>query len=246
MIHDLFHELGHAAVALTSCGSRTTSISLGEYQYCQHVPGVAVTFCVYPGWFYHSLYRNSMTSYWSEGNGYDYDICNEKLSAPMGGTFGLIFCWLSLFITVSLVWRLALKQEWSEATRAGALYIFQPLSLWTRAFRKGKFDWPLWFKMLLGFGAIVIQFDLINEVFYTYFPSRLIIWDYMKWGDGTTFWRAFGVSEETMLNVSYGVWAVLLVLYLTVFHIYLRYYKVLKSLKGTITPSQMEMISSKQ
>jgi hypothetical protein len=238
MIHDLFHELGHSAVALTSCGATTTSISLGEYSYCPHTPGVAVSFCVFPGWFYQSLFRRSQASYWAPFNGYDYQKCNLKLSSTMGGTFGLIFCWALLFLIVTPTWRFGFHRPLSESAIVGSTYVFTPLKYWLKICSKKNNEWPFAFKIILGLGAIVIQLDLINDFFYTYFPSRLIIWEYMSWGDGSTFWRASGVPEQTILNVSYLVWVLLFISYIAVFYSFYRFYANLKELKRVFDESQ--------
>ncbi|KAJ3402913.1 hypothetical protein HDV05_008160 [Chytridiales sp. JEL 0842] len=234
MIHDLIHELGHAAVALSICGSRTTSITLGQYTYCPHNPNQSITFCVTPKWFYQSLYRTSATFFRSPGNGYDPAKCSNA-TIMMGGIFGFSLAgWLMLASIVTPLWMFVVKATSSKSLLVGLTFLFVPLK-WLAELElppQSEFNTKA-VKMVLGFGAIVIQFDQLNEFFYSFFPSRLIIWEFMEFGDGSQWWRYFGVSEATILNVSYAVWVMLFVCYLAIFYSYYLYYKQVPSDKST-------------
>ena len=216
MIHDLVHELGHAAVQLVD-GCSYVKISLGEYAYCQGDSNSRLSFCVFPGWFYRSLYRNSQSAAectWPAGM--------SRLVTVMGGIFGLGFSWILITAVVTLIWRFFVQANPRKAFLVGFTFAFIPLK-WLKELRIR----PLWLHMLFGLGAIVIQFDLVNELFYTFFPSRLIIWTFMEWGDGSNLWRESGFSEETILNVSYAVFAMLLLTYILILTLFIRYCRFL-------------------
>jgi hypothetical protein len=142
----------------------------------------------------------------------------------MGGVFGLLFMWLLTFLMVSLIWRLYLKYDWRKSLLVGATYLFIPLR-WLRELDGIR---RKWFKILLGFGAIIMQFDMLNEVFYSFFPSRLIIFDFMPFGDGSNYWYNLGYTREQIRSISYGVWAVLLVFYLAVLFTYYRFIRAVR------------------
>lgn len=223
MIHDLFHELGHAAYSINNCGN-VVGITLGEYSSCPNNGQRWITICVTYKWFIQSLYRTSRTtSYYYTFLHKSQSYCYSKTFSLLGGVFGLIFMWLLTAIIVTPIWRFWVRSDWRISLIVGCSYLFCPL-IWLSELAVR----PKWLKMLLGIGAIFMQFDMINEIFYAFFPSRLIIFDYMPYGDGSIVWNFMGYTPKQVQDISYGIWAVLLLLYLTVFFFYGRYVMAIK------------------
>ncbi|KAI9137128.1 hypothetical protein BKA69DRAFT_61801 [Paraphysoderma sedebokerense] len=218
MIHDLFHEVGHGAHAVASCGATAVSISLGDYKYCP--PSSSIwTFCVQPGWFYKSLYRQSVTFY----SGARSPSCSKQLLNASGGIMGIFMSYILLFVVTSLVWRVFLRRPLRQAVTVGATFLFVPFKWLSRL------DLSLASHVVVAFGAMVIQWDVINDFFYSFFPSRLVIWLFLEFGDGTWLWRNGGHSEDSILNVSYVVFVVLVLIYLYTFYSFYQHIKRIRA-----------------
>ncbi|KAH7161791.1 hypothetical protein EDB81DRAFT_785538, partial [Dactylonectria macrodidyma] len=63
MWHDFVHETGHAVAFINYCPGSSALVSLGEYEsYNRNTSVGEIAYNVYPGYFYHSLYRTSQAA----------------------------------------------------------------------------------------------------------------------------------------------------------------------------------------
>ncbi|KAI9137126.1 hypothetical protein BKA69DRAFT_1100103 [Paraphysoderma sedebokerense] len=210
MIHDFFHEIGHGIFFFSECGVDHVRIVLGEYWYCPRNGDNTWTFCVTFGWFIKSLYRQSQAQ--TDGS------CNSKLAAAGGGIMGIILSYVLITIVVSAIWKFYFKYPLKQSVLVGATFVVVPFK-WLSQLEGLSFSTHA----IVGFGVTVIRWDLINDFFYSFFPSRLIIWEFLEFGDGTWLWQISGYSMDTILSVSYAVFVMLLILYLGTAFLYARY-----------------------
>ncbi|KAI9137996.1 hypothetical protein BKA69DRAFT_1094343 [Paraphysoderma sedebokerense] len=217
MSFTFFHELGHGLHAANNCQA-SVSISLGTFDICPPSAN-KWTFCVDASWFYNSFYRRGITTWNAPPN----TACSTKLSYASGGIMGISMMYIILFITATLIWRIYLRYPLRQSVAVGATYLFIPFKWLSRL------DLSLGAHALLGFGAMVIQLDVINKFFYAFFPSRVVNWWFFENGDGTMLWRLSGFSYETILNVSYAVFAVLVLIYLYTFYSFYQYIKSIRA-----------------
>ena len=162
VIHDVFHELGHVAVFFSQCGATQATIVLGSREMC-HPNGNKVTFCVHPGVLYNSLNRQAAASpFLANGvNGIISDKCNHSLRIAAGGIFGLLFSWMLVVLVVAPAWYFLVDPSLTNSIKTGVLFLFKPLAILS------KLEFPskrVWFQMVLGLGAIMMQLDLINGI----------------------------------------------------------------------------------
>lgn len=213
MIHDLLHELGHATFQILGCGAENVAISLGNYEACDFKGKLNI--CFKPAFIYKSLYRESVT-YSSVGT----KECSASWSNVIGGISGII---LSCFVLYGLLAGVAYfygrrkKLSLFDLAPAWILSMVYPYSL------IGKFTHDFTTRAILGLGALMIQFDLTNDFYYSFFPSRVVIFSFLEFGDGTKFWARQGYSPDEIIRISYIVFAAVLTNYLIWIALFVRF-----------------------
>lgn len=211
-VHSVLHELGHAAIALHTCKSEQVSITLGDEQPCGF--GGTLSFCIHPSLFYNSVFRNSKTFAMTSAP----SSC--VTSAPyysFGGFFGILFSGLLVY-TIAGVFVIGLaKMPLNSLFVPWLMFLFDPTVLISLVAKNG------YIRVVSAVCAMVIQVDLINDFYSSFFPSRLITY-HMVWdGDGTRLWQSHGYSDAQINTISQVVFGFLVVSYLMLIRQFVRF-----------------------
>ena len=220
-LHDVIHECGHGVVCKAR-GSKV-QISLGSFDcippYCSDD---------YPDWsmdphlelFVRPIYRTSATCCSSPCQD-PYSVIAQEPLVFMGGLFGFVGMWI-ISISFCCVALLSFPKHCPKVTGCFCGYMrtshvmFLLPDLWVV-----EMNWPPWAKWTVTLICCFTQLDLLNELFYAFTPSPLVIGEWESFFDGVRQWLYWtGAPPDTESaaatanNVLTGLWAALLVLYI--------------------------------
>ena len=94
-----------------------------------------------------------------------------------------------------------------------------------------KVSWPRWVLWMVALIDVFVHLDLVNDFFYSWTPSKTILWEWNTKFDGVRQWLIWAKypsdwtnseMQTQLQNASYGTWALLAFIYVVQIIRYLR------------------------